>query len=73
MSDLDDIRLSVAAFRLDSKFASPNQLINMISAHFIRQVVCHSLCCCVHVVFVKSKALIASKPMPARKYLLRAA
>jgi len=38
MSDLDDIRLSIAAFYLESKFATPDQLINMISAHFVRQV-----------------------------------
>eukprot|EP00892_Ulva_mutabilis_P007518 jgi/Ulvmu1/5138/UM021_0155.1 len=38
MSDLDDIRLCVAAFGLESKFASPDQLVSMISAHFVRQV-----------------------------------
>jgi len=70
MSDLDDIRLSVAAFRLESKFASPTQLINMISAHFIRQVSCHSLATICMLIVFKTPTLIVPRPMPKGNCLL---
>jgi hypothetical protein len=38
MSDLDDIRISLAPFILTNKSTRPDELTAMISAHFVRQV-----------------------------------
>ena len=38
MSDLDDIRISLAGFHLSNKLTDPDHLLEMISGHFMRQV-----------------------------------
>lgn len=38
MSDLDDIRISLAGFHLSNKLTDPAHLLEMISGHFVRQV-----------------------------------
>lgn len=38
MSDLDDIRISLAGFHLSNKLTDPEHLLEMISGHFMRQV-----------------------------------
>lgn len=40
MSDLDDIRISLAGFRLSNKLTDPDHLLELISGHFVRQVCC---------------------------------
>lgn len=38
MSDLDDIRISLAGFHLSNKLTDPEHLLEMVSGHFMRQV-----------------------------------